>query len=161
MSTTESTPPTTTGKVNGFFHAGVTVRDMSTSLRFYRDGLGLEVTEERTTGGAAWTVWNLQGDHTKVAFLAVPGSDAVIELFEFVGLERHSASARPCDYGAGHFCLYVDDTAAVHARVVALGFSSRSDVVELTHGPHAGRKVVYLIDPDGYHVELYQRPDPA
>jgi len=85
----------------------------------------------------------------------------VLELFEFVGLERHSASARPCDYGAGHFCLYVDDTAAVYDRIIGMGFTARSEVVELTSGPHAGRKVVYLIDPDGYHVELYERPTPG
>jgi catechol 2,3-dioxygenase-like lactoylglutathione lyase family enzyme len=29
--------------VTGFFHAGVTVKDMDASLGFYRDGLGLEV----------------------------------------------------------------------------------------------------------------------
>ena len=26
-------------RVNGFFHAGITVEDMDTSLRFYRDGI--------------------------------------------------------------------------------------------------------------------------
>ena len=37
-------------KVTGFFHAGITVRDMDVSLPFYRDGLGLEVAFERVLG---------------------------------------------------------------------------------------------------------------
>ena len=55
----------------------------------------------------------------RVVFLSVPGSDAVVELFEFSGIERHGASARPMDYGAGHFCLFVDDAEAMLARLTA------------------------------------------
>jgi hypothetical protein len=81
----------------------------------------------------------------------------VVELFEFVGIERHPASARPCDYGAGHMCLFVEDAEALHRRISDLGFSSRSgEVVRIEAGPHTGAKVAYLIDPDGYHVEVYE-----
>ena len=38
--------------VTGFFHAGVTVSDMETALRFYRDGLGLEVLSDGPASGA-------------------------------------------------------------------------------------------------------------
>ena len=69
------------------------------------------------------------------------------------------ASARPCDYGAGHFCLYVDDLDAIHGRLVEAGFSARGPVIHIDRGPRTGAKVVYTIDPDGYHVELYQLPD--
>ena len=31
------------GSVSGIYHGGVTVSDMQASLRFYRDGLGLEI----------------------------------------------------------------------------------------------------------------------
>ena len=27
----------------------------------------------------------------------------------------------------------------------------------IDRGPHSGVKAVYLVDPDGYHVELYQK----
>ena len=147
------------GRINGFFHAGVTVRDMEESLRFYRDTLGLEVAwEGASSGDSARRVWGIDPEHVRVVFLRIAGSDALIELFEFQGIERHSASARPCDYGAGHFCLYCDDAEAVHRRLVAHGFRARSeDVVTVAAGPHAGAKVFYAIDPDGYHVELYQR----
>lgn len=144
----------------GFFHAGVTVSDMDAALRFYRDGLGLEVISDGSASGAsARAIWALDPGRVRVVFLRVPGSDAVVELFEFSCVERHSASARPVDHGAGHLCLYVDDAEALHARLAAAGFRSRSDaVVTIERGPHAGAKAVYILDPDGYHVELYQRP---
>lgn len=148
------------GTVVGFFHAGVTVSDMEEALRFYRDGLGLELASLGVTGGRqASEIWGMRADEVAVAFLRVPGSEAMIELFEFKEMERHPASARPCDYGAGHFCLYVTDIASVHARLADAGFRARSDgPVEITAGPHAGARAIYTIDPDGYHVELYERP---
>lgn len=146
--------------ITGFFHAGVTVSDMDAALRFYRDGLGLEVISDGETGGEhTHRIWAIAPDRVRVVFLRVPGSDAVIELFEFAGVERHPASARPCDYGAGHMCLFTDDADVLHARLVSLGYRSRGgEVVTIPKGPHKGAKAVYLVDPDGYHVELYQRP---
>jgi catechol 2,3-dioxygenase-like lactoylglutathione lyase family enzyme len=147
-------------RVTGFFHAGVTVSDMEAALRFYRDGLGLEVISDGSASGAtAARIWAIDPGDVRVVFLRVPGSDAVVELFEFSGIERHSASARPMDHGAGHFCLFTDDAVALLSHMEGLGFRSRAgEVVEISRGPHAGAKAVYLIDPDGYHVELYQRP---
>lgn len=146
--------------VTGFFHAGVTVSDMDASLRFYRDGLGLELISDGKTGGeSARRIWNMDPGRVRVVFLRVPGSDAVVELFEFPDVERHSASARPCDYGAGHFCLYVDDAEGMYERLEAEGFGSRSgEVVTINEGRFAGAKAIYLLDPDGYHVELFQKP---
>lgn len=148
------------GATVGFFHVGVTVADMERALRFYRDGLDLEVLSQMTIREEyAWRIWNLTGDQVKSVFLRVPGSEALVELFEFAGVERQPVSVRPCDPGAGHFCVYVDDAEAVLRRVTALGFRSRSDtVVEIPDGRFAGSRVAYLVDADGYHVEVFERP---
>ena len=148
-----------TGRITGFWHPGITVSDLDTSLAFYRDALGLEVLTRRASSRVAEQVWNLPGAEGEVVMLTVPGSDVVIELYAISGVEKHSASARPCDPAHGHICLFVDDAEAVHARVQSLGYASRSGrVVDLPDGPAAGGKAVYLVDPDGFHVELYQRP---
>lgn len=145
------------GRVTGFWHAGVTVKDMAEALRFYRDGLGLEIADRYEIGGGyAGPIVGLEPESMLVVFLEVPGSDAKIELFEYRGIERHPASARPCDYGAGHLCLFVDDLEVIHARLLDAGFSARGPVIHIGRGPRSGAKVVYTIDPDGYHVELYQ-----
>jgi lactoylglutathione lyase len=146
--------------VTGFFHAGVTVSDMDASLRFYHDLLGLEVLSDGRTGGpSAERIWGMPVGRVRVVFLRVPGSDAVIELFDFAEVERHPASARPTDYGAGHFCLYTDDAVGLVARAEQMGYRSRGgEAVPISAGPHAGAHAAYLVDPDGYHVEVYERP---
>lgn len=145
------------GQVLGFWHAGVTVRDMDESLRFFCDGLGLEVQSEHENRDRGRELVQVEFESMRVVFLAVPGSPVTLELQEYRGLERHPASARPCDWGNGHFCLYVDDLDAVFARLRDLGFSTRGAVHEFPpESPRAGAKAVYAISPDGYHVELYQ-----
>jgi lactoylglutathione lyase len=144
--------------VTGFFHGGVTVRDMDRALAFYRDGLGLEIEFDRILDAPYLrAVLGLEFDHIRAVYLRVPGG-GFVELLEYVGVERLSAASRPCDYGAGHLCLYVDDVTALHARLVGLGFAARSEqVVEITAGPNQGARSAYMADPDGYAVELFQK----
>ncbi len=144
--------------VIGFFHGGVTVRDMDRSLVFYRDGLGLEQEFDRILDAPYLkAVLGLEFDHIRAVYLRIPGG-GFVELLEYVGIERMPAASRPCDYGAGHLCLYVDDVETLHARMVELGFSARSaDIVDVTQGPNQGARSCYLADPDGYAVELFQK----
>lgn len=144
--------------VTGFFHGGITVRDMDRSLVFYRDGLGLDQEFDRILDAPYLkAVLGLEFDHIRAVYLRVPGG-GFVELLEYHGVERFPAASRPCDYGAGHLCLYVDDVAGVHARLVDLGFTARSaDVVDITAGPNAGARSCYMTDPDGYAVELFQK----
>jgi lactoylglutathione lyase len=144
--------------VTGFFHGGITVRDMDRSLVFYRDGLGLDQDFDRILDAPYLkAVLGLEFDHIRAVYLRVPGG-GFVELLEYHGVERFPAASRPCDYGSGHLCLYVDDVAGVHARLVDLGFTARSaDVVDITAGPNAGARSCYMTDPDGYAVELFQK----
>jgi hypothetical protein len=53
--------------------------------------------------------------------------------------------------------VIVRDVDALHARLKANGFASRSAApVTITTGPNRGSKVVYMSDPD-YLVELFER----
>ncbi len=143
--------------VTGFWHAGITVSDLDRSLAFYVDALGLELVRRQPTSSVAERIWCMPGAEGDVAFVAIPGTDAVLELTSFSGVETHPASARPCDPAHGHICLYVDDLDATYARLEALGYTSRAgEVVTIPEGPLAGAKAVYMIDPDGFHVELYE-----
>lgn len=151
-----------TGRVTGFFHGGVTVADMDRSLTFYRDGLGLEIEFDRILDAPYLkAVLALPFQEIRCVYLRLPGG-GFVELLEYRGIERMPAASRPCDPGGGHLCLYVDDVAAVHRRLVGLGFPARSpDVVDITAGPNTGARSCYVPDPDGYAVELFQRPASA
>ncbi len=144
--------------VTGFFHGGITVEDMDRSLVFYREGLGLEQEFDRVLDAPYLkAVLGLDFDHVRAVYLRIPGG-GFVELLEYVGVERLPAASRPCDFGAGHLCLYVDNVAAIHERLLGLGFRARSaEVVDITAGPNAGARSVYMADPDGYAVELFQK----
>jgi len=144
--------------VTGFFHGGITVMEMERSLIFYRDGLGLEQAFDRILDAPYLPeVLGLSFDHIRAVYLHIPGG-GFVELLQYVGIERLPAASRPCDPGAGHLCLYVDDVAAMHERLVGLGFAARSDhVVDITAGPNQGARSCYMSDPDGYPVELFQQ----
>ena len=144
--------------ITGFFHGGITVEDMDESLKFYRDGLELE-THFDVINGADYLkrMLALPFSEIRIVYLRIPNS-GFIELLEYRGLERRSAAAPPNDFGGGHLCLYVDDIDVLVERMHGLGYSSRSpEAVDVVAGPNLGAKVVYLIDPDGYHVELFQK----
>jgi lactoylglutathione lyase len=147
--------------VDGFFHVGLCVADVDRSLAFYRDVLGLSIVSDTVRRGeelqGVRTLVGVDPESTRIVLLAVPGSErAFLELFAYEGAEQHSATARPWDIAAGHMAFYVSDADATHAAAIAIGCGARSDVTEVQSGPHQGAKAVYLIDPDGYHVEVYQ-----
>jgi lactoylglutathione lyase len=143
--------------ISGFFHGGITVSDIDRSLTFYRDGLGLEIEFDRILDAAYLReVLALGFDDMRAVYLRIPGG-GFVELLEYRGVERLSAASRPCDYGAGHLCFYVEGIDDVFERLVSLGFRSRSNVVDITSGPNAGARSVYFADADGYLVELFQR----
>ena len=148
--------------VTGIYHGGITVSDMDRSLRFYAEGLGLPVEFDVVAADRPYLreVLALDFSAMRIVYLRLPGSGATfIELLEYRGLERHPASARPQDPGAGHLCLFVDDVEEMHDRLTAMGYRSRSPkVVDITAGVNLGARSCYMADPDGYLVELFQRP---
>jgi len=146
----------------GVHHGGISVSDMDASLAFYRDGLGLEVILDAVRDAPyLHEALAVPFRALRYVLLRVPGTDggAVVELLEYQGAERMPAAARPQDPGSGHLCFQVADAAALHGRLRDLGYRSRSpETVAITAGGNAGGRIVYIADPDGYWVELLERP---
>lgn len=148
-------------RATGLDHVSVTVRDLTRSLAFYHELLGLPVLgtgEER--GGAAATVTGLRDAHFRFADLDL-GSSQTLELLQYLtplGSPRiHSVN----DPGSGHVGLRVDDLPALVDRLSRAGFVARSSPVALDGQPWwKGATCVYVNDPDGVVVELIQRPRP-
>src|SRR3954469_25264913 len=68
-------------------HTAICVRDFETSLRFYRDGLGLSLLWEKEFEGDWPTLFGAPGPKLHSAFLGDPGApDArIVELVESIG----------------------------------------------------------------------------
>src|SRR4051812_32755869 len=147
--------------VIGLLHGGITVSDMDASLAFYHEGLGLPVILDAIQDAPYLReMLDLPFTEIRKVLLDVPGVPGnMVELLEYRGLERMAAAARPCDPGSGHICLQVRDAAAAFERMTELGYRSRSDaIVDVTAGVNAGGRIAYFADPDGFWVELMERP---
>ncbi|WP_158737259.1 VOC family protein [Alteribacillus sp. YIM 98480] len=149
-------------KVIGFYHAGITVKNLKESLQFYCDWLGFELLSRQDVDQNY--IFNIVGVHDlnkiKIAFLKIPGSHTLIELLEYDGVEKYSGSCRPCDYGSGHICLYVNNLIAMHKKLKNKGVRFKSGhPIYIDSGRNKGCYAIYMLDPDGFIVELIQTAD--
>ena len=144
--------------ITGFFHGGITVKDMEASLAFYRDGLGLAIKLDRILDGPYLNiVLGLSQKQIRGVYFDIPGG-GYLELLEYQDIERFDAAARPCDYGVGHFCFYVEGIDELAERMFSKGYRARSEsCVDISSGPNVGARSIYLKDPDGYYIELFQK----
>jgi catechol 2,3-dioxygenase-like lactoylglutathione lyase family enzyme len=144
----------------GLHHTGFTVSDLARSVCFYRDLLGCEViAEQEKRGGYLAAIVGYPDAHVRMAHLRLPGGEHVIELFEYLSPPCAQADVRPCNVGASHLCFLVEDLRALYERLLERGVTSFvSPPVEVDTGINRGGLGLYLRDPDGITVELFQPP---
>jgi catechol 2,3-dioxygenase-like lactoylglutathione lyase family enzyme len=146
--------------VRGAFHTGFTVSNMERSLAFYRDLLGMEVLAEFVPAEYFQRVVGFPGARARIAFLRAPNDAHRLELLEYESPRGEPTPRETNRPGNGHICFYVDDIVAMHRRLSAAGVTFVSDPIQITAGPNQGARAVYLRDPDGFTVELFQpRPE--
>ena len=136
---------------------GFTVASLDRSIAFYCDLLGLELAFR----------WNPQAPYIGAlvgypsvdlhgAILRLPGTDVCLELLEYRGIDRQSVDMANGNTGNGHIAFVVDDLDTLYAALTGAGVASVGPPVTPTLGPNRGGRAVYMIDPDGFRVELIQ-----
>lgn len=141
-------------------HTGFTVRNLERSLGFWRDVLGFELSHTpHHTGKLASEVTGVPGAEIKIAVLK--GYGHKIELLEYVAPNdrKEDVDLRPCDVGHAHIAFVVDDLDGIVQKIAASGWKPPGSPQTLTAGPNAGKRVVYVRDPDGTTIELMQPPN--
>ncbi|MCC6223578.1 MAG: VOC family protein [Thermoleophilia bacterium] len=148
--------------VNAVQHAGLTVTDLDRSLAFYRDLLGLEVfARGERRGGYFAAIVGYPDTHVRFALARPPGSAFHLELFQYLSPGPRTVELEPRLVGVTHVCLLVDDLASLHARLREHGVDTfLGEPVVIDHGRNEGGCGLYLRDPDGIVVELFQPPRP-
>ncbi len=141
-------------------HTGLTVADLDRSLGFYRDVLGFEVVmSQEKQGGYFAAIVGYPDAHVLMAHVKLQGSDHRLELFQYLAPEPTRAEIEPRTIGPTHVCLVVDDLPALYERLLAAGIDSFfSPPIEVDTGANAGGLALYLRDPDGVIIELFQPP---
>lgn len=139
-------------------HTGITVRNLKESLAFWQNVLGFEFSHYAyQTGELAREITGVSGAEILIAVLKAPGHK--VELLEYRGpSDRKHPTLRPCDVGSFHIALTVDNLEAVLEAIAASGWKSAGNPQTLQSGPNAGKRVVYVRDPDGTIIEFMQPP---
>jgi glyoxylase I family protein len=141
-------------------HTGITVSNLERSLAFWRDVLGFEFSHStHQKGEIAEQITGVKGAELKLGVVKAPGGHK-IELLEYLtpADRKKDARLRPCDVGHVHVALIVDDLDAVLEKIAASGWKAAGKPQSLTSGPNAGKRVIYVRDPDGTTIELMQMP---
>jgi catechol 2,3-dioxygenase-like lactoylglutathione lyase family enzyme len=138
-------------------HIAITVTDLAASVRFYTEALGLEKVEQHGLDGPGISRMAGHDDvQLEVVRLVAPGtSDVRIDLQHYLHPESARTPTSLGDIGNTHFCLTVDDLDQAHGRLSALGAEFVSTPVDLELDGET-LKVVFMKDPDGYVIELFQ-----
>ncbi len=124
--------------VTKLLHTRMRVSDMEQTIAFYTSVLGLEVIERKTSP---------RGSH--LAFLKVPNSDELIELTSFP-----PSGPVKVQEDLVHLAFQVESLDDTIAALTAKG-------VKITDGPtqtSSGSRFLFIDAPDGYEIELIERP---
>jgi len=157
-------------------HSAIVVHDLDSSLRFYRDGIGLEVLMDHVFEGDWRTLFDAPSNTLRSVFVGDHrNADAgVVELVVFHGEEPTPAGGSGPDSagapgatgapgadgaaaGAGFFLLsFYVDVDAVLERLAALGFGPARRIDQPS--PTGPVPMASLLDPDGVRIELVGVP---
>jgi glyoxylase I family protein len=141
-------------------HTGITVSNLERSLAFWRDVLGFEFSHStHQTGERPEQITGVKGAELKLAVLRTPSGHKIELLEYFAPADRRCVDIRPCDVGHVHVALTVDDLDAVLQKIAASGWKAAGAPQTLTHGPNAGKRVIYVRDPDGTTIEFMEVPN--
>jgi methylmalonyl-CoA/ethylmalonyl-CoA epimerase len=126
-------------------HIAIAVEDLDDALAFYRDALGITVTERR----------EVASEGVEVAFL--PVGDSELELLRPLDPEN-SIGRFVAKRGEGihHVCMVVEDIEAAVARLEAEGARMATEI--RSHPDGTQYAFVHPKSAHGVLMELYQKP---
>jgi lactoylglutathione lyase len=124
--------------VTKLLHTRYRVEDLEKTVSFYKDVLGLEEVKRSTSARGS-----------KLVFLRTPGSEEEIEICEF-------KEAGPVVVGPDltHLAFQVDDLEAFGKHAASKGYP-------FSDGPSpsgTGSVIAFIDAPEGYEIELIQKP---
>jgi len=146
-------------KLSDIHHLGLTVGDIERSIHFYRDLLGMTLVgrRPRVTADYISKQTGYEGLELNVAsFRVSDDSKQSLEVVQYLNHEGPPSGAATNQAGSSHLCLLVDDLRSCYDDLLAQGVRFKSEPVTITAGPNEGGLVVYLYDPDGYALEMFQ-----
>jgi len=144
-------------------HVGIAVKDIDESLRFYCDGIGLQVFQDEVISGPDLDAsLMIRNGRVRMVLLADPSGNMV----ELLGWINPVVRGRPKEFkdftsvGLVEVAFMVPDLKQAEESLARIGYKFRSPVWSFGSdlpsygGAHADMR--YVLDPNGVQVELMQ-----
>jgi len=146
------------GRVEGLFHPVIAASDLGTTVAFFRDLLGLQVTfDEAHDPAAIGALFGLVDPAVHAVVVSCPdGSE--IELVQLTSEAREPTRRAAFDPGLMAVNLLVRDVDAIVERLTAAGYPPRSPVVPQTLPDGGTIRVVVCRAPDDVTIILVELP---
>jgi catechol 2,3-dioxygenase-like lactoylglutathione lyase family enzyme len=145
--------------MTSLFHVGITVSELERSVRFYTLGLGFEEVARQTSDAPYLELTGYPGVEIAAALVRLQGDGLTLELQEYRRVQAGPPRAPgTAPVGSSHVSLSVDALETALERAERLGGRRVTDAVAVDRGINRGARAVYLRDPDGYTIELFQPP---
>ena len=128
----------------GLIGMGLNVADMERSMKFYVEGLGMKPLTRNERGEVV------------EQFLGYPAMPYP-PMLELIARKNTGATPPPPATTSFKIVLSVDNAEAINAQLKRAGF----DPPPVRLNPIAGGGAFFVRDPDGYNIEIVQRPTTA
>jgi catechol 2,3-dioxygenase-like lactoylglutathione lyase family enzyme len=125
----------------GLIGMGLNVADMERSMKFYVEGLGMKALMRNERA------------ETVEQFLGYPAMPYP-PMLELIARKTPGAAPPPPGTTSFKIVLSVDNAEAIHAQLTSAGFSPPP----VRMNRDAGGGAFFIRDPDGYNIEIVQRP---
>lgn len=145
-------------RILGVNHIGLTVSDVERSVRFYTQFLGFQHHGEVVPVSGPWIsqITAFPDTDLRIAFLTQ--GETTLELIQYVSPRGESeVRTTTADVGSAHVAVEVDDIEQLAAEMRDAGVRFVSEPTSVTSGGWTGRKLAYVLDPDGVVAELIQK----
>lgn len=116
-------------------HTCVRVKDLDASLDFYKKAFNFEESRRRDFPENKFTL----------VYLTLPGDDYELEL-----TYNYDSEGYDLGNGYGHIAISTNDLEGLHSKHKEEGFN----ITELKHLPNVPPSYYFIIDPDGYKIEV-------
>ncbi len=134
-------------------HVSFTVSNLDTSVKYYRDVLGLKVIDisERSSSFASKAT-GIPGARLKIAYLSV--NNCSVELIQYLSPKGKKIDTSTCNIGSAHLCFNVDKIKELVKRIKEDGGKIISEPLKIPGGPNKGKLMFYAEDPDSNTLEF-------
>jgi len=154
--------PDGTGRLLRLHHTSFTVTSLDHTIEVLCDKLGLTLQATSVCDSSYLRHFSSMRDNrVKMAYLAIPGAEHRIELWQFVAPSGNRTDTSPTKVGNGHLCLLVDGIWDEYRALRAKGIPFAGEPTEITAGANKGGYSIYFRAGEDIRMELFQRPLPS